>query len=116
MIKFMPYRGKDLIGLHTNENHYNFKFNDPDCRILFSITRKGNAIFAHLASNKKGLRKLKAAIKDFCEFIFWLYDWCEMIIATIDRASLGRWLRQIGFFKILQKKDDKNIQVWMKAR
>jgi len=109
-MKFLPYTG-DLIGLPTSENHLNFRWAEPDCKILFSVCRQGNGASCHFASDKKGIFKIKRAINEFCEFVFWMFDWCEMIIAKTT-LKIGHLLERCGFKKVI----DGKITVYIKEK
>ena len=103
MMKFIPYSG-DLIGLPTSNNHLNFRWAEPGCKVLFSACRQGNAASIHVASDKKGVFKIKRAINEFCEFVFWMFDWCEMIIGKIMSKKLGLIVERCGFKKLINGK------------
>lgn len=95
-LEFIPYDG-DLMGLAVNENHLVFRWNRPDCKVLFSVTRRGNAASCHFASDSNGLRHIKEGITAFVNYVFWLYDWCTMVIAQVSRPSVGRLIEKVGF-------------------
>jgi len=96
LVKFIPYFG-DTMGITTNDNHIVVKWANPECKILFSMTRKGNGMICHLASDKKGLRKLAQATKDCIEYIENTFEWCNMIIAITEIKSIQRFLDKVGF-------------------
>lgn len=102
-MKFKPYSG-DLIGLPTNENHLNFRWTEPDCKVLFSITRHGNGASCHVASDKSGMKKINNAIKSFCEFVFKTFEWCRMIISIIRIKKIRKIVRDCGFAWILSNR------------
>jgi len=95
-LAFTPYSG-DLIGLPVNKNHLVFRWNKPNCKILFSVSRRGSAASCHFASNKPGLRYIKQAIAAFVQFVFWIFDWCIMVIAQVNTPSVGRLIEKLGF-------------------
>lgn len=95
-LAFLPYSG-DLMGLAVNERHLVFRWNQDHCTVLFSLTRRGNAASCHFASDKAGLRYLKSAIDSFVNFAFWLFEWCEMVIAQVSSQSVGRLIEKVGF-------------------
>jgi len=95
-LDFYPYSG-DLMGLPANENHLVFRWNREGCKVLFSVSRRGKAASCHFASNKSGLRYIKEAVDKFVEFVFWLFDWCIMVIAQVSKASVGRLIGKVGF-------------------
>lgn len=94
--KFTPYSGY-LMGLPTNDDHLVFRWNNPDCKVLFSVTRLGDVASCHFASDKAGLRSLAKAIDEFVLYVFCLLDWCTMVIAQTTRPSVGRLIRKCGF-------------------
>ena len=96
MIGFTPYDG-DLMGLATNDNHLVFRWNNDSCKVLFSVTRKGDAASCHFASDSDGLKLIGLAIDEFCTFVFSSLIWCKMIIAVIDRPSVCRLVARCGF-------------------
>lgn len=102
-IKFLPYSG-DLIGLPISENYLIFRWIEPNCKVLFSVCRQGNGASIHIASDKKGIFKIKRAINEFCEFVFWMFDWCEIIIGKIKHKKLGKIVERCGFKKLINGK------------
>ena len=110
-MKFIPYSG-DLIGLPTSGNHLNFRWAEPDCKVLFSTCRQGNAASCHFASDKRGIFKIKRAINEFCEFVFWLFDWCEFVMAKVSLKKVGPIIERCGFKKLL----DGKITVYIRER
>ena len=84
---FTPYSG-ELMGLFTNESHVVFLWLGPG-KVLFSVTQQGKAASCHFASNKKGLRFLKQAIDEFVEFVFWSLKSVTMVLAQVERPSVG---------------------------
>lgn len=104
VMEFAPYEG-DLMGLLVDENHMVFQWLRYDCKILFSVSRRGNAASCHFASDKAGLRLLREAMNSFAEYVFWLFDWCTMILAQVERPSVGRLIKTIGFLEVAQADD-----------
>lgn len=102
---FLLYNG-DLMGLAVNKNHLVFIWNDPTCKILFSIVKRGQVALCHFASDKRGLRKIKTAIDDFCKFCF-TQPWCEFIMGFVKAKSVMRTLNQCGFEHIADFEDNK---------
>ncbi len=103
-INFIPYNCEDRWGLAQNENYHVFKWVDGD--ILFSVARLGDACTCHFAA--KELRPLKKAIDEFVEFVFYLFDWCTMVLAIIEKPSVKRLVVKCGFNKL-------NDDVYMKV-
>ena len=99
-VKFIEYHG-ETGGLMTSDKYLNFKWLDPTCNILFSVTRQGNAATTHFTSDKTGLPKLKKACKDWCEFCFWLFDWCTMVIGIVKKRSVSKLMERCGFIQII---------------
>ena len=110
-VRFSPYSG-DLMGLTANENHLVFRWHGPG-KILFSVSRRGNAASCHFASNKKGLRYIKKAVDEFVQFVFWLFDWCTMVIAQTRKDSVARLIQKVGFMPVTQIDD---ITVYARVR
>ena len=96
MLSYDIYIG-DTGNLLTSDNHLNFRWRQPDCNILFSVTQQGNAAVSHFTSDKSGLRRLKEAVNDWCEFCFYLFEWCEMVIGVIEKPSVTRLAEKCGF-------------------
>lgn len=84
------------LNIIANANHLCVEYL-PARRIIFSMTQQGNALSCHFAANKNGLRHLKTAINDFCEWAFRQYSWCRMIMAVIKKTSVERLVKKCGF-------------------
>lgn len=106
--RFIPYYGNDL-GIARDENHLLFRWLELDCLVIFSVTRKGNAISCHFASDSRGLRKLKKAISEWIEFCTLSLEWCKIILANIKKPSVERLVKKLGFEQIAQIEDSR---VW----
>lgn len=98
-LAFEPYEG-DLMGLHVDENHLVFRWCRSDCKVLFSVSRRGNAASCHFASDRRGLRHIKNGISEFVNYVFWLYDWCTMVIAQVIKPSVARVIEKTSFFPV----------------
>lgn len=94
--KFAIYTG-DTGDLRTSETFYNFKWLEPDCKIIFSSTQRGKAAICHFTSDKAGLKKLEQAINEWCEFCFDLFPWCKMVVGIIERLSVAKLAEKCGF-------------------
>ena len=99
MIKFIPYYGL-TYNLRTNENYVNFRWIGEKCLVLFSITKQGSGAVCHLYSDKNGLRYLKQALSEWCEYVFKYCNWCKMVIGIIEKPSIERLAKSCGFEKI----------------
>ena len=110
-VRFSPYDG-DLMGLCVTENHLVFRWHGPG-KVLFSVSRRGHSASCHFASNKSGLKYLKKAIDEFVQFVFWLFDWCRMVLAQVDRPSVGRLIEKVGFEPIA---DCEEGTIYMRVR
>ena len=110
-VEFAPYSG-DLMGLTANKSHLVFRWSGPG-KVLFSVSRRGDAASCHFASDKMGLRHLKKAIDSFVLFVFWLFDWCTMALAQVKRSSVGRLIEKVGFMPVTTVDD---ITVYARAR
>ena len=98
-------RFKQITGdtglLPTDENHLNFKWLEPDCNVLFSVSRLGNGASCHFTSDHAGMKKIKRAINEFVIFVFWSFDWCTMIIAKIKLKKVEEIVTQCNFKKLI---------------
>lgn len=113
MLKFLPYYG-DTGELLTSDKYIVFRWVNNNCKVLFSVTQKGNAANCHFTSDKKGLRYLEEALNDWCEFCFWMLDWCELVLGVIERPSVARLAEKCGFEKIASQ-DNKQIYIRRKT-
>lgn len=98
------------MGLSANENHNVLRWNRDDCKVLISITRLGDAVSFHFASDKKGLRHLREGIEDIVRMVS-VFPWCHRLIAATRLDSVGRLVSGCGFNQIAYN-DDKNIKVY----
>lgn len=102
--KFKLAKG-NLMGVANSDNNYVVRWQgDNESKILFSFAKRGNAISAHFASDKKGLRYLKEAIDDFCNWAFFVFSWCTMVLAFVNKPSVGRLITKCGFNEIATHK------------
>lgn len=90
------------MGLPVTDNHMIFRWRHPDCKVLFSVTQMGEAVSCHFASCPKGLRHLKKAIDEWCQFVFQALDWCTMVIAQVVKPSVGRLIEKCGFSQVAE--------------
>jgi len=67
-VKFVPYYG-DRMNLVADENYLVFRWVNPDCKVIFSVSQRGEAANIHFDCDKAGARHVKQAIGDFCEFL-----------------------------------------------
>lgn len=95
----------DLLGLTFDENHLIVEW-CHNGRVLFSFERRGDALFCHFASDKIGLRFIKAAIDDFALLVREQFPWCKMLIAIVKRPSVARLIRKTGFTQIARAGED----------
>jgi hypothetical protein len=102
----------DLLGVLQTDNTVAYVWSGPG-RIIASFSQRGNSIAAHFASNKKGLRHIKTAINDFCQWAFDQYKWCTMVLAQIKKASVARLVEKCGFFHVANIKD---LTIYARAR
>lgn len=68
---------------------------------------------AHIASDKYGLRRVKEAINQFCDWLFRVYEWCEMIFAVTSKASVKRLAERCGFELVAK---DKSNDIYVRYR
>jgi len=108
---FIPYQG-DLMGLYADENHLVFRCACCPGKILFSVSRRGDAASCHFASDKAGLRHIKVAIERFFSFLLWLFEWCRMVLAPVKKGSVARIVRKLGFRMIAKSG---NTEIYMRC-
>tara|TARA_Y100000310_G_scaffold240718_1_gene244594 strand:- start:238 stop:570 length:333 start_codon:yes stop_codon:yes gene_type:complete len=109
---FYIYSG-DLMGLTTNDNYINFRWNKKDCKVLFSVCKRGDAANCHIASDKRGLRHLKQACNDFFDFVMSEFKWCKHVIVAVTKKSVCRMIEKIGF-ELLGSADDSFLYIRVK--
>jgi len=92
------------LGLFSNKNS---SFYSWDGCVFFSASVIDGYISCHVASTKYGKRKLRIAIKMFCQYMNQTYPWYRGIIANIsnDRKSVKNLVEKCGFKKMLTLKD-----------
>lgn len=95
-VMFYLYQG-DTMGIETNEKHLIYRWGNLDCKILFSICRRGNSASCHFASDKRGLRLLKKACNEFVDFVLNKYRWCKNVVAVVNKKSVCRLVEKIDF-------------------
>lgn len=105
---FEPYSG-DLMGLYVDENYIVFKWLGAGL-ILVSVSQRGNAVCAHFACDRAGVKRIKKAISDFTVFAFETFGWCRMILAQVTRPSVERLVKRCGFIYVGE--DAKGVKVY----
>lgn len=95
--RFIPYYGPDAKGLPTNENHLQFKWVEPGRNVCASMTRLGNGASCHFTADWKGVCKLETAIREWCDFVFSSFPWCDMIISKATMESVIDLIKKCGF-------------------
>lgn len=103
-VKFKAASG-DLMGVLMTPPRVAIEWVGPG-RVVFSFTQLGEAISAHFSADKKGLRYLKQAIEDFCEWAFEAFDWCRMILAIVGKPSVVRLIKKCGFSHVTDIDDN----------
>lgn len=111
MIIVKPAKG-DLMGVLMTPNNIAIE-RIGEGRIIASYAQRGNAISVHFASDKKGLRHIKPAINEFCQWAFEKYEWCTMILAMIKIPSVERLVLKCGFSYLTSQND---INIYMRVR
>jgi hypothetical protein len=106
---FRPaYQCEDDLGVAKDDNHVVFRWSEA--RIFVSCCEKGEALSAHFSADRQGLRHIKTAIDEFCDWAFDVMPWCRMIFACITRPSVERLVVKCGF-NFLEMRDDLRIYV-----
>jgi len=112
MTNFILYYGP-TYGLRTNENYLNFRWLLKDTLMLASITQQGNAAVCHFYSDKRGLKYLKQAVSEWCEYVFKTCDWCKMMLGVVEKPSVEKLMKSCGFRKVAYTK---NKALYMKEK
>lgn len=107
---FQEYAGY-MMNLTITKKSKIFIWAHKGCKILFSVSRYGDAAVCHLASDKKGLKFLKHAIEGWCEYVFETFDWCKLILAPVEKPSVYRILLKLDFRLVSHKNNN-----WLLAR
>jgi hypothetical protein len=109
---FVPHMGK-LRGLPTNDHHLNYRWDTDEAEVLFSVTRLGNSVSCHFASDLQGLYRIRKAIDEFADFIFSTCPWCRMILLKITSDKIERLIRRCGFEKLTTIGD---VKIYIRRR
>ncbi len=101
------------MGLALNQRHLVFDYQSlPSAgRILFSVAKRGHAVLVHFASNAQGLRYVKIACRRFMDFVLWLFPWCKMILACVNRNSVERLVKKLGYKPVTTLKNGR-LYAW----
>lgn len=88
-------KGPDY-GIARNENHALYQCG----KVVFSATMMGEGLSCHFATDREGMREIKPAINEFCEWAFDVFQ-CKVIFAMISRESVVRLVKKCGFSHLL---------------
>lgn len=111
-MNFTVLKGDDL-GVYHDDNYRMVECYDG--HIVFSFAQKGKAMTAHIASDKIGLRSIKAAIVYFCQWLFGQYEWCRFIYAAIAK-ELKSMMRIVVKCAFIYLSDDSKHCIYSRAR
>lgn len=98
------------LGVPKDENHLLSEWRGHGKRVVFSYAQMGKAMSAHFAAEPDSLRYLKESIEEFCEWVFFAFPWCRMILAFTGPKSIGRLCKKCGF-EMLLSVDEAEIYV-----
>lgn len=90
------------LGLPMTENYMVFRLYDGDSEAYFSLTQQGKAAVMHIAADRKGKLKLRHFLNSFCELVFSLYEWAEVIMGIVGKKSVVNLGLKCGF-QIIQE-------------
>lgn len=107
-----PLSGDDL-GVYRNENYFLVEWRGRG-RIVFSATRKGDAIFFHFASDKRAVRDVKEAMQFYIRWVFHTCKWCKMMLTAIDKRSVVNLAKSVGGQEIAI--DENGRRIFMRLR
>jgi len=102
---------EDLGVLQTPETRL-IKWQGPG-KVVFSYSQRGNALNVHLAADKSGLKYVKQALNDFCEWGFFMYPSTTMVLGMIKRDSVARLAKKCGFSHLF---DQDGLKIYMRPR
>jgi len=91
------------LGLIKSEKCRVYEWSDNGEKVYFAAARKGNALMIHLAAEKRNWLRLRDALNEFCQKMFFVYDWCKMIIAQVGKRSVINLALKCGFHIAAQK-------------
>ena len=107
------FKGDDL-GVYQGENYLLAEWNGRG-KVVFSMTRRGDAMLCHFSAEKKALRDVKQAVAEFIAWVFYVSPWCKMICApAYPKSGIERMLRRFGF--LLCAHDDEGRNIFMRVR
>jgi len=104
--------GNDF-GIYRNDNHILKEWRENG-RVVFSFSRRGDALVCHFSCEKKAIRHLRLAFKDFINWVFVEFPWCQMLMTGIDKASVKNLVKNFDFFKVGIDDEGKDIFVRLK--
>lgn len=85
--------------LERNDNYLIVRIGDN----WFSYTQKGESIYFHLFS--KNPKTLSYSCELFINWLFNEYEWCKMLLVTINRKSLIKLALKHNFVIVETNKD-----------
>ena len=111
-VRFVPYVG-DTGDLVRDDNYLIFRWAEPDCMVLFSVCKRGEAANIHFDCDKAGAKRIKEALGEFCDFVFWIFDWCTMVMGIIAKPSVQKMVQKCGFSHVA---DINNSKVYVRPK
>ena len=91
------------LGLVKSEKCRVYEWSDNGQKVYFSASRKGSALLIHLAAEKRNWLRLRDALNEFCDKMFFVYDWCKMIMAQVEKRSVINLALKCGFHVVARK-------------
>ena len=52
--------------------------------VIFSAVKKGEALMVHVGCKRESIKHLRSSCQSFIKNMFSRYDWCKMLIATVN--------------------------------
>ena len=67
--------------------------------VVFSAVKKGEALRVHVGCSRENMKHLRSSCQSFIKNMFSQYDWCKMLIATVDvkNKSVYNLCLKLGF-------------------
>ena len=109
--RFIPVTGP-TGRLPTNAAHLNFKWVEPGRGVMFSITRRGRAASCHFTADRAGMHRIHDAVDEFLQFVFYMFPWCDMVLALITLEKVVRIVRECGL-EFVTHDGAKGVSVYM---
>jgi putative IMPACT (imprinted ancient) family translation regulator len=85
----------EVFGRETEKHASYYSFGG----VVFSAVKRGGAVVTHVGCKQENMTNLREACKRYCYYMLNTFEWCKMVIATVDlkRQSVINLCRKLGF-------------------